>query len=557
MLLQLSIQNYATVDRLEIEFESGMSCITGETGAGKSIILGALGLTLGDRADKTIVRHGKDKADICAEFDTVDIEIARTWLEQNDLSYEQASTCILRRVVSKDGRSKAYINGTAVTMKNLKDLGEMLLDIHSQHEHQSLLKKTTHQRLLDDFCLDKNLRGKLTSTWRQWNQNFTEISKLKTRSEEDSAEIQLLTYQLTELEELEIEKDEFTRLEKEFKEQSDAEEIIQANSQALSACDSEGEQGILPLLSVAKQALGNIRNKPHQLENVLASLASAEIQVEEAVADLRSFQEQFDVNPDRLVELNQRLGQLHGVARKHNVAPKDLLDLLSSLRSQLDRFKNSSNELERLTENDKLLREQYALISKQVTKQRLDGAKKLSLQINEQLNKLSMQHTKLEICCLEKDAENPTEGGRESVEILVSTNPGAKPEALAKIASGGELSRISLAIQVIAAQTSQIPSLVFDEVDVGIGGGVAKSIGSLLRDLGEKAQVLCVTHQAQVASQGHHHFSVTKESNETSTLTHINELRGEAVVTEIARMLGGDNFTDESLAHAEQMIVSN
>ena len=557
MLLQLSIQNYATVDRLEIEFDSGMSCITGETGAGKSIILGALGLTLGDRADKTIVRHGKDKAEICAEFETVDIDVAKNWLKQNDLSYEQASTCILRRVVNKDGRSKAFINGTAVTMKNLKDLGEMLLDIHSQHEHQSLLKKTTHQQMLDDFCLDKNLRGKLTSTWRQWNQNFTKIRNLKSRSEEYSAEVQLLTYQLTELEELEIEKDEFSKLEKEFKEQCDAEDIIQANFQALSVCDSEGEQGILSLLSVAKQTLGNIRNKPQQLENILASLTSAEIQIEEAVADLRSFQEQFDVNPDRLAELNQRLGQIHKVARKHNVAPRDLLDLLNSLRSQLDGFKNSSNELDRLIENDKLLREQYALISKQVTKQRLEGAKQLSLKINKQLHKLSMQHAKLEICCLEKNDENPTAGGRESVEILVSTNPGAKPEALAKIASGGELSRISLAIQVITAQTSQIASLVFDEVDVGIGGGVAKNIGGLLRNLGERAQILCVTHQAQVASQGHHHFSVTKESNESSSLTRINELRGEAVVTEIARMLGGDNFTDESLAHAEQMIISN
>ena len=232
MLLQLSIQNYATVDRLEIEFNSGMSCITGETGAGKSIILGALGLTLGDRADKTIVRDGKDKADICAEFDTVDIDVARIWLQSKDLCCEQTSTCILRRVVNKDGRSKAYINGTAVTMKNLKDLGELLLDIHSQHEHQSLLQKSTHQKLLDDFCLDRNLRGKLSSTWRQWHQNFKEMTELKNLSEENSAEIQLLTYQLSELEELEIEENEFARLESEFKELSDAEEIILATSQA-------------------------------------------------------------------------------------------------------------------------------------------------------------------------------------------------------------------------------------------------------------------------------------------------------------------------------------
>ena len=555
MLLQLSIQNYATVDRLEIEFNSGMSCITGETGAGKSIILGALGLTLGDRADKTIVRDGKDKADICAEFDTVDIDVARIWLQSKDLCCEQTSTCILRRVVNKDGRSKAYINGTAVTMKNLKDLGEMLLDIHSQHEHQSLLQKSTHQKLLDDFCLDRNLRGKLSSTWRQWHQNFKEMTELKNLSEENSAEIQLLTYQLSELEELEIEENEFARLESEFKELSDAEEIILATSQALSACESESNQGVLSLISKATHTLRNIKNKPHQLEEILLTLASAEIQLEEAVSDLRSFHEKFDANPDRLAEINLRLGQLHGMARKHNVTPQNLLDVIDSLRSQLNQFKNSGSELDRLAENDKLLREQYGLISKQVTKQRLDGAKILSFQINEQLSKLSMQHAKLEICCTTKDKETPAEGGRESVEILVSTNPGAKAEALAKIASGGELSRISLAIQVIAAQTSQIPSLVFDEVDVGIGGGVAKSIGNLLRNLGDKAQILCVTHQAQVASQGHHHFSVTKKTGEQGTLTCIEELSGEAVVNEIARMLGGDDFTVESLAHAEQMII--
>ena len=442
-------------------------------------------------------------------------------------------------------------------MKNLKDLGEMLLDIHSQHEHQSLLQKSTHQKLLDDFCLDRNLRGKLSSTWRQWHQNFKEMTELKNLSEENSAEIQLLTDQLSELEELEIEENEFARLESEFKELSDAEEIILATSQALSTCESESSQGVLSLISMATHTLRNIKNKPHQLEEILLTLASAEIQLEEAVSDLRSFHEKFDANPDRLAEINLRLGQLHGMARKHNVTPQNLLDVIDSLRSQLNQFKNSGSELDRLAENDKLLREQYGLISKQVTKQRLDGAKILSFQINEQLSKLSMQYAKLEIFCTTRDDEAPAEGGLESVEILVSTNPGAKAEALAKIASGGELSRISLAIQVIAAQTSQIPSLVFDEVDVGIGGGVAKSIGNLLRNLGEKAQILCVTHQAQVASQGHHHFSVTKETGEHGTLTCIEELSGEAVVNEIARMLGGDDFTDESLAHAEQMIISH
>ena len=557
MLLQLSIQNYATVDRLEIDFKSGMSCITGETGAGKSIILGALGLTLGDRADKTVVRTGKGKADICAEFDTNTIALAKTWLEKRDLLSESTSTCILRRVVNNDGRSKGYINGTAVTMKNLRDLGEMLIDIHNQHEHQSLLQKSTHQRLLDDFCLDKSLRGKLSSTWKQWHQNFRELESLKVRSEEDSAEIQLLSYQLSELEDLAIEENEFEKLENEFKELSDAEEIILASTQALSVCESESDQGVITLISSAMRSLQGIKTKPNEIQSVISTLETARIQLDEAVSDLRSFHEKFDANPQRLNELNLRLGELHSISRKHNAKPHELLEIVETLRSKLNRFKNSGDELDKLAANDKLLREQYMLISAQVTEKRREGSRELAKSINNQLSKLSMQHAELKICFKNRNDENPTEGGRESIEFLVSTNPGAKAESLAKIASGGELSRISLAIQVIAAQTSQIPSLVFDEVDVGIGGGVAKLIGSLLRTLGEKAQILCVTHQAQVASQGHHHFLVRKESSQNSTLTQIEELSRDAVITEIARMLGGENFSEESRAHAEQMVISN
>lgn len=556
MLTHLTIQNYATVDRLEIEFDGGMSVITGETGAGKSIILGALGFTLGDRADKTIVRPGAARAEISAEFDTSRIANARQWLEENDLMAEESPhLCLLRRVVGGDGRSRAYINGSVVNMSSLKTLGEKLIDIHSQHEHQSLLQRSTHQKLLDEFAVDSKLRNNLASTFKQWQQNDQQLQQLSQQSEENSAQFQLLSYQLGELDELAIGEDEPATLEAEFKTLSHADDILSTTGTALQQL-GESDDNLAGQLNHILNSLRDLPEKQEAITSVITLLENAEIQIEEAQGELRQFNDGFDADPQRLEQVNARLGVLHDVARKHKIKPEELPALVSDLRGQLDRLENSDAELEQLAANDKLLRDQYLKLAGELSKQRRKAAKKLSKEINEQLKVLGMPHASLEVSFSEADDSRPSQHGLETVEFLVSTNPGQDPKPLIKIASGGELSRISLAIQVITAQTSEIPSLVFDEVDVGIGGGVARVVGELLRKLGESTQILCVTHQAQVAGQGHHHFQVAKQASGENTVTSIRSLEGEEIVKEVARMLGGEEFSEESLAHAQQMVVS-
>lgn len=557
MLQHLSIKNYATVESLDIEFEAGMSVITGETGAGKSIILGALGLSLGDRADKTVIRSGASKVDISAEFDTRAISAASDWLAQHELVNDSdAGLCILRRVINSDGRSRAFINGAAVTLGNLKTLGEMLLDIHSQHEHQSLLRRATHQRLLDDYAVEPRLLGNLQSTYKQWLQNHRQLTTLRNQSQENSAESQLLAYQLSELEELEIGANEVTELETEFKSLSNADDIRSSVNSALQACREDDEANAASQIHHALTALREIPDGHDAIKGIVELLETAAIQLDEAVTELRAFDDRFQADPERLAAVNERLTLLHAVARKHKIAAAQLPDLVADLRQQLSRFENCDAELEQLTENDRLLREQYVQLAQEVSKQRQKGAKKLAKAVNQQLHQLGMPHAELSVALQPQDEGELSVQGLESVEFLVSTNPGQAPAALSKIASGGELSRISLAIQVITAQTSQVPSLVFDEVDVGIGGGVAKVVGELLRSLGERTQILCVTHQAQVAGQAHHHFFVSKQSKDKSTITRITTLSAEEVVKEVARMLGGEDYSAESLAHAEQMVIS-
>lgn len=556
MLQQLSIQNYATVDNLEIEFKAGMSVITGETGAGKSIMLGALGLTLGDRADKGIVRAGAHKTDISADFDIANIPSAKQWLLENDLELD-SDNCLLRRVVNADGRSKGYINGSPVTMASLKALGEMLLDIHSQHEHQSLLHRGTHQRLLDDYCVKAKLLTDMQDIWKQWHKNSQLITQLSNRSEEDSAQTQLLSYQLSELDELDIASDEVPKLEAEFKSLNHADETVASVQSALTLCGGDEEQNAKAAMHQALTSLRELPEKNERIINIIELLESASIQLDEAVSDLRDFADDFEANPERLDQVNTRLGVLHAIARKHKVKPNELGDVIADLRKQLNMIENSDAELEKLHSADEKLRADYKKVAGEISKQRKKGSSKLAKQVNEQLKQLGMPHASLEVQLSANEKDNPAANGLEIVEFLVSTNPGQPAKPLIKIASGGELSRISLAIQVITAQTSHVPSLVFDEVDVGIGGGVAKVVGQLLRQLSERTQILCVTHQAPVAGQGHNHFFVSKYTEGGSTLTQIAELSETEIVREVARMLGGEELSDESLAHAEQMVATN
>ncbi|MFK7863964.1 MAG: DNA repair protein RecN [Pseudohongiellaceae bacterium] len=556
MLSELSIRNFATVEALQIEFKPGMSVITGETGAGKSVILGALSLSLGDRADKATVRSGAKKAELSAEFNIGGIAPAQAWLHEHDLDHDESHTCILRRVITNDGRSKGYINGSPVTMASLKSLGEMLIDIHSQHEHQSLLHKATHLRMLDDFSVDKDLISKLRSTWKQWQQNHQQMQQLQSASEESSAQSQLLSYQLTELEEMEIGDNEVDELDAEFKALNSADSIITSIQTALNLCSEDDEHNAVSSLSTSLATLKEIPSQDEKVRSIIGLLENAEIQLAEAVAELRDFNDEFSADPQRLETINNRLSDLYSVARKHKINAKELPVLVADLQSQLARFSNSDEELKQLQANDEMLRSQYQKIGNQVSSSREKGASRLAEQVNSQLANLGMPNASITVALRKNSNENPSHNGLESAEFLVSTNPGSTPQALGKIASGGELSRISLAIQVITAQTTHTPILVFDEVDVGIGGGVAKVVGELLRELGKTTQIFCVTHQAQVASQGHNHFFVSKSSGADQTQTAIVELGETDTIKEIARMLGGDDFTDESLAHAKQLVNS-
>ncbi len=561
MLTQLSIRHYAIVDFLEIEFVPGMTVITGETGAGKSIILGALGLSLGDRADKGVISSNASRTDISAHFDTRDQALAKAWLQDNELiSEDEPDLCLLRRVVTDDGRSKAWVNGFPVTLQILKTVGEMLIDIHSQHEHQSLLNRATHLRLLDAYIGETALLDQVRQVSREWRKNFDAMHALREQSEAFSAQQQLLRYQLNELEELALQEGELEALDEEYRQLNSADSSLATAQQLLALCAENDEMTLQEGLNQALALLQELQVKSPALDAVSEMLNSAAIQVEEASRELRRSIDSFEANPQRLEEINQRLSDIHQLARKHKSKPEELLALQARLQTELQAMENSDEELEARGAQDTILLAQYRELAQQLSERRAKGARKLEQQINEQIAGLGMSQARLTVELSPLGKDQPSATGQESVEFLVSTNPGQPPRPLIKIASGGELSRISLAIQVITAQTSSTPTLVFDEVDVGIGGGVARSVGALLKQLGSRGQVLCVTHQAQVASQGHTHLFVSKAAQgDKGSGTRIRALEGQEKIEEIARMLGGESetqgFTPESLAHAKELFL--
>ncbi|MDG2089923.1 MAG: DNA repair protein RecN [Gammaproteobacteria bacterium] len=554
MLSQLTISNYAIVEQLDLELKSGMTVITGETGAGKSIMLDALALTLGDRADKDVIQPGQDKTEICASFDIKSNTQAQHWLKEQD--YIADDECILRRVVTAEGRSKAYINGSPVTLNELKQLGEMLVDIHSQHEHQSLLKTSTHQRLLDDYYGTSDLARQVEEAAQTWRSHHLKLEELENLAEEHNARFELQHYQLKELNELNLTTDEYPTLEDEHQQLNHAESILSSLQAAIELCRDNDEQNIQATLGQVKTILEDMPYCSPSMETAYELLSTALIQVEEASSELGQAADGIDMNPARLEELDDRLTAIHQLARKHKVKPEELPAFHHQLQDEMGSASSADEQIEKLKQELKEFESAYHELADDLSKKRSSGAGKLSKAINVQLKKLDMDSANFSVALNTDAASTPNTKGNEKIEFLVSTNPGQSPKPLIKIASGGELSRISLAIQVVTAQTSSIPSLIFDEVDVGIGGTVAITVGELLRQLGDKGQVLCVTHQAQVASQGHHHLYVSKLAGKNSISTKVSELGGEEQVIEIARMLGGNAENESSMAHAREMMAS-
>ncbi|MDO8343558.1 MAG: DNA repair protein RecN [Cellvibrio sp.] len=553
MLTHLNIQNFTLVDRLDLDIKPGMTVITGETGAGKSIVLDALALTLGDRAEAERVRTGATRADITATFDTSAIPSAQEWLLNMDLQQQDNPLeCLLRRLINNEGKSKSYINGQPVTLQQLRILGEMLIDIHSQHEHQSLLIKDTHRRMIDEFAGQTDLAKQVRLAFREWQSRLEHFIHLRDNAADVSARFQLLSYQFNELEQLGLQPGEQAKLEAEQRSLANAEEILHGSQQLAAFCGDD-EQGLSVNLHRALHILRNLPEKSAALQTAEELLNSAQIQVEEAQHEIDRHIDSFNLDPARLTVVEDRLSAIYDLARKHRIQPEGLPAFIEKLSAELEQLQGGDGKLDQLAQQVAQAEKAYRQLAEQLSAKRSKAGTSLAKQVNEQLKLLAMTNANFSVSLLPlTDKPGPT--GLEDVEFLISTNPGQAPRPLAKIASGGELSRISLAIQVITAKTSATPTLVFDEVDVGIGGATGDVVGQLLRQLGERGQVICVTHLAQVASKGHQHLQVVKTASKKSAESTLVELSGENKVEEIARMLGGLKITDQSLAHAREML---
>ncbi len=547
MLAHIQINNYTIVDELDMELGGGMTVITGETGAGKSIMLDALGLCLGDRADPAAVRAGCDRAEITATFDISDIAPARRWLADREL--DAGDECILRRVVTREGRSRAFINGNACTLQDCGQLGELLIDIHSQHAHQSLLRRDVQRHMLDDYAGQGDAARELEQLASDWLRRKRELDELTAARDEQSARAQLLAYQVEELDQLELREGELGELETEHRQLANAEQILAAAQQAAELCEAQ-ESGTRTALGLVQDeampdaAVGGIREL----------LDSAAIQLQEAQAELRRYVDQVDIDPGRLADVEKRLDTVHDIARKHRVQARDLAELHRELREELDSLAGSGERIEELAAELESLESNYSDAAGKLGKARRKAAEKLQKLVEKQLAELAMEQCSFRVALAARESANPHPHGMEDIEFLISTNPGQEPRALGKIASGGELSRISLAIQVISASVNTVPSMVFDEVDVGIGGAVAEVVGRLLRAMAAASQVICVTHLPQVAAQGQHHLQVSKSSDKEQARASLSQLDAGNRVEEIARMLGGIDITDKTRDAAREML---
>ena len=554
MLAHMTISNFAIVKTLQFELKPGMTTITGETGAGKSIAIDALGLCLGDRAEATMVRPNEDKAEISAAFLLANNQAARRWLEDNDLM--DGEECILRRVITKEGRSRGFINGSPVPASQQKALGQLLINIHGQHAHQQLMRPEYQQHMLDQYAGHHSLLDKTRETYQRWRQAHNELKRLTQSREENEAQKQLLQYQVKELDELALGEEEFNEIEEEHKRLSNSGELAGASQTALSMLYDNDDGNALQLLQMASQQVCNLGEYDNNLNVIPQMLEEAIIQVQEASQELRSYLDNLDMDPHRLIYLEERLAKIMSMARKHYVMPNELYQKHQDLLKELDNLDCSDERLEEMAENVEALRQKCLLAAEKLSKSRQRYAKELDQKISESMHTLSMEHGKFSINIASDPERMLSPIGYDNISFLVSTNPGQPLQPLGKVASGGELSRISLAIQVITAQKVETPSLIFDEVDVGISGPTAAIVGKMLRTLGESTQVMCVTHLPQVAGCGHQQMFVAKKTSEGQTETNMRPLTEEDRIAELARLLGGSEITERTLANAKELLIA-
>ena len=551
LLKHLHIRDFAVIEELDIPFNHGMTVFTGETGAGKSIMVGALGLVLGDRSDSGIVRAGCERTEITAIFDIEDESDIRSVLEEQEIDCEDE--LILRRVINKDGRSRAYVNGSSVPAQLLRSLGECMVDIHGQHAHQSLLKADVQRDLLDEFGNHPQQLNDVKDAWKVWNANEIELQALSGDNRDHDAQIELLQYQIQELQALNPGETKFSEVEKEYGKLANANRLLEVCQQTLQQL-SEDERSTQSQISHHLDELQDIQKFDPSLSTVIELLNGASIQIGEASDELRHYLDRLELDPERLKEIEDLLGAFHDMARKHKIQPETLTDHLETLEDELHKLENSEARFKELIVLQQTSIKNYRKAASKLNQCRQQAAKKLSHDISKKLNDLGMPGGQFSIEVNEIEKDIPLQYGMDKIDYLVSLNPGQPLQPLSKVASGGELSRISLAIQVTGSKDKGIQTLIFDEVDSGIGGGVAEIVGKLLHSLSDKRQVFCVTHLAQVASQGDHHLQVAKATHAGTTLTRVGELNDEDRIDEIARMLGGVKITEQTLAHAKEML---
>jgi DNA repair protein RecN (Recombination protein N) len=525
--------------------------LTGETGAGKSILVDALGLALGDRADTDMIRAGEERAEISAVFDVARVPGLGPWLEEQAL--ESDGECVLRRVIAREGRSRAFVNGTPVPVQTLQRAGDLLLDIHGQHAHQSLLRREHQRRLLDEHGGHQSEVEAVAASYQTLRDAREELHALRGRTGDRSERLDLLRFQVEELEALVPQEAELATLDEEQRRLANADRLMEACGR-LSARLYEDEDSVQSALGGAVQELDALMGLDPTLADPRELLESALIHVQEASSSLRAYLDAADRDPARLGEVERRLQEIHDLARKYRTTPDALAELLGRLRDERDELEGADARLEELQGRVDALQGRFDRAAEHLSVLRCRTAEALAEQVTEGMQRLGMEGGRFAARIERLGADQAGPRGIDRVEFLVTANPGQPLQPLAKVASGGELSRISLAIQVATARCADIPTLIFDEVDVGIGGAVAEIVGQLLRRLGEDRQVLCVTHLPQVAAQGHHHLQVTKQTRGRTTAASIRPLDAEARVREIARMLGGISITESTLAHAREMI---
>ena len=552
MLEHLHVKNLVVVEDLSVEFKSGMTVVTGETGAGKSILIQALSLVAGGRSDSSLVRKGASKAEIVATFSLNSGTELKTFLEGLDL--ENENECILRRVIASDGKSRSYVNGSNVPLSTLKDIGSFLIDMHGQNEHQLLLRANHHRLLLDDYAGTQKQCEEVNNIVNNYQVVKNEVEDLQNNNSLLAAQKELITHQLNELIQAEMTQDELDNIEDDYKVSTNASELVEKISKIIDSLDNE--KGVNNVLIESENIVNQSKELDSRLDTIHSLLASAQLQVQEGIYDLTDYLGKISNQEDNSVQLSSRINELHELGRKHNCQIQGLLEAQSTLQENLNMLGSSSDKIDELLLAQSKFEKEYYAKSKLLSAERVIASKSLSKEVTSLMQKLGMPGSEITFSI------NSSEGsvrlnGMEEIIILTKTNAGQDFKPLGKVASGGELSRISLALSVVTSKTELTPSVVFDEVDVGISGSVAEIVGQMLKKLSNRYQIICVTHLAQVAAQGQDHMKVVKTQKNGSTFTQVASLSPKERTDEVARILGGITISDKTRIAAEEMINSS